>query len=137
MNKTIKLLKKNYRWSEIIRDIKQYVRNCHICKRFKTARNKYHELLNLLSILDQSWINIILDFVTNLFDNKDYNAILMIVNKLSKIHHYIFCNRWKRNHDRKNRQIACSTCMTIARIIHNDNFERRFSIHFFCVKHDM
>jgi hypothetical protein len=91
INKTIKLLKRNHRWSKMIRDVKQYVRNCHIYEKFKTARNNYHELLNSLLIFDQSWTNIILDFVTKLFNSKEYNAIFMIVNRLSKIHHYIAC----------------------------------------------
>jgi hypothetical protein len=50
VNRTIKLLRRNHRWSEMIRDVKQYVRNCHTCRRVKTARDKYHELLNSLSI---------------------------------------------------------------------------------------
>jgi hypothetical protein len=54
MNKTIKLLKRNHRWSEMIRDVKQYVRNFHICRRFKTTRDKYHELLKSLSISNRS-----------------------------------------------------------------------------------
>ncbi len=91
INKTIKLLKKNHRWSEMIRDVKQYVRNCHTCKRIKTARDKYHELLNSFSIFDRSWTNIILDFVIELFDNKKYNAVFMIINRLNKMHHYISC----------------------------------------------
>jgi hypothetical protein len=91
MNKTIKLLKRNHRWLKMIRDVKQYIRNCHICRKFKTARDKYNELLNSLSMSNRSWTNIILDFVTKLFDSRDYNAIFMIVNKLSKMHHYISC----------------------------------------------
>jgi hypothetical protein len=91
INKTIKLLKRNHRSSKIIRDVKQYVRNCHICRRIKTARNKYHEMLNSLSIFDRSWTNIILDFLIKLFDNKEYNAIFMIINRLSKMHYYILC----------------------------------------------
>ncbi len=91
VNKIIKLLKRNHRWSKIIRDVKQYVRNCHTCKRAKAAKNKYHELLNSLSMLDRSWTDITFDFVTKLFDNKKYNAILMMINRLSKMHHYISC----------------------------------------------
>jgi hypothetical protein len=91
VNKTIKLLRRNHHWSEMIRDVKQYVRNCHICKRIKATRNKYHELLNSLSMLDRSWTDIILDFVTKLFNSRDYNAVLMIINRLSKMHHYILC----------------------------------------------
>jgi Cdc6-like AAA superfamily ATPase len=66
MNRTIKLLRRNHRWSEMIRDVKQYVRNCHTCRRIKAAKNKYHELLNSLSMLDRSWTNITLDFVTKI-----------------------------------------------------------------------
>jgi hypothetical protein len=91
INRTIKLLKRNHRWSEMIRDVKQYVRNCHTCKKVKTARDKYHELLNLLSIFDRSWTDIIFDFVIELSDNRKYNAVLMIMNRLSKMHHYISC----------------------------------------------
>jgi hypothetical protein len=90
-NKTIKLLRRNHRWSRMIQDVKQYIRNCYICRRFKTARDKYNELLNSLSMFDRSWTDIIFDFVTKLSDSRDYNAILMIVNRLSKMHHYISC----------------------------------------------
>jgi hypothetical protein len=75
----------------MIRDVKQYVRNCHICRRIKATKDKYHELLNSLSMLDRSWIDITFDFVTNLFDSRDYNAILMMIDRLNKMHHYILC----------------------------------------------
>jgi hypothetical protein len=29
--------------------------------------------------------------VIELFESKDFNAILMIVNRLTKMHHYVFC----------------------------------------------
>jgi hypothetical protein len=91
INRTIKLLRRNHHWSEMISDVKQYVRNCHICRRIKATRNKYHELLNSLSMFDGSWIDITFDFVTKLFNNRDYNAVLMKIDRLSKMHHYIFC----------------------------------------------
>jgi hypothetical protein len=49
-------------------------------------------LLNFLSISDRSWTNIIINFVIELSKIKnDFNAILMIINRLIKIHHYVFC----------------------------------------------
>ncbi len=71
INKTLKLLKRNHHWSRMLRDVKQYIKNCHICRRIKTARDKYHELLNSLSTFDRSWTDIILDFVTRLLNNKE------------------------------------------------------------------
>jgi hypothetical protein len=91
VNKTIKLLRRNHHWSEMIQDVKQYVRNCHICRKVKATKDKYHELLNSLSMLDRSWTDIILDFVTELLSSRDYNAVLMIIDRLSKMHYYIFC----------------------------------------------
>jgi hypothetical protein len=91
INRTIKLLRRSHRWSEMSRNVKQYIRNCHTCRRVKAARDKYHELLNSLSIFDKSWTNITLDFVTKLFDSREYNAVLMIIDRLSKMHHYISC----------------------------------------------
>jgi hypothetical protein len=91
MNRTIKLLKRNHRWFEMIRDVKQYIRNCHTCRRFKAARDKYQRLLNSLSIFERSWIDITLDFVTSLFESREYNVIFMMIDRLSKMHHYISC----------------------------------------------
>jgi hypothetical protein len=90
INKTIKLLKRNHYWLRMIQNVKQYVCNWNICRRIKATKNKYNELLNSLSMLDRSWTNITLDFVTRLFDSRNYNAILMIIDCLNKMHHYIF-----------------------------------------------
>jgi hypothetical protein len=71
--------------------VEKYVRNCHICKRFKTSRDWYFNLLNLFSISNKFWTNIIVKFVIELSLNKEFNVILMIVNRLTKMRHYISC----------------------------------------------
>ncbi len=53
INKTIKLLKRNYTWSRLTQDVKQYIRNCHICKRTKAFKKKYQELLHSLFVLNR------------------------------------------------------------------------------------
>ncbi len=55
------------------------------------SQDKYSDLLNSLFISNRSWTNIIMNFVIELSNNKDFNAILMIINRLTKMHHYIFC----------------------------------------------
>jgi hypothetical protein len=84
-------VKKLYHWSEMRNDIKRYVRNCHVCRRSKTLRDRYSELLNSLSISNKSWIDIIMNFVTELFMSKEFNVILMMINKFIKMRHYILC----------------------------------------------
>jgi hypothetical protein len=89
---TCKYLHKWYYWSQVKQSVKRYIRNCHICKRSKTSKDKYFELLNFLFISNRSWMNIIMNFVIELSKSKkEFNAILMIVNRLTKMHHYIFC----------------------------------------------
>ncbi len=42
-------------------------------------------------ILEQRWQNIVMNFIINLFDSYNYNAILTVICKLSKERHYISC----------------------------------------------
>jgi hypothetical protein len=87
-----KYISKWYYWSQVKQSVKRYIRNGHICKRFKATRDKYSKLLNLLFISDRSWTNIIMNFVIDLSKSKnEFNVILMIVNRLTKMHHYISC----------------------------------------------
>ncbi len=68
-----------------------------ICKKFKAIRDKYFDLLNLLSILNRSWMNIIINLVIELFESKKFNAILMMWNRLTKMHHYISCTATEKD----------------------------------------
>jgi hypothetical protein len=86
-----KYLHKWYYWSQAKQSIERYIRNCHICKRFKAIRNKYSDLLNSLLILNRSWTNIIMNFMIELFDNRDFNVILTMINRFIKMHHYVSC----------------------------------------------
>jgi hypothetical protein len=92
MRRTCKHLNKWYYWSQIKQLIKRYVWDCHICKRFKVTRNKYSDLLNFLSISNWSWTNINMNFVIELSKIKnEFSAILMIINRFIKMHHYVCC----------------------------------------------
>jgi hypothetical protein len=87
-----KYLSKWYYWSQAEEFIQRYVANCHVYKRSKVSRDKYFELLNSLLISNRSWTNIIINFVTKLSKNKyEFNFILMMINWLTKMHHYISC----------------------------------------------
>jgi hypothetical protein len=96
VRRTCKYLNKWYYWSQVKQSVERYVKNCHICRRFKASRNKYSKLLNSLSISNRSWTDIIMNFVIELSKIKnDFNAILMIINKFIKMHHYVLCTAEK------------------------------------------
>ena len=66
-----------------------------MCKRVKAARDLYNELLQLLLVFKKPWVNVTMDFVTSLpkchaYD-QIYDAIFMVIDRLSKKHYYIPC----------------------------------------------
>ena len=66
-----------------------------MCKQVKAARDTYHGLLQPLPMPEQAWTNITMDFVMRLLKCKAYgqiyDAILMVIDQLSKERHYISC----------------------------------------------
>ncbi len=89
--RTVKIIKRNYYWSFMRKTIDRYIRNCYICQRSKTFRNKSNNLLQSLSISEQRWQDIAMNFIIDLSDSSEYNAILTIICRLSKERHYISC----------------------------------------------
>ncbi len=89
--KTVKIIKRNYYWSSMRKTIDQYIQNCYVYQRSKTSRNKSNDLLQSLSISEQRWQDIAMNFIINLSDSSEYNAILTIICRLSKKRHYISC----------------------------------------------
>ncbi len=87
----MKIIKRNYYWSSMRKTIDQYIRNCYVCQRSKTSRNKSNDLLQSLFISEQRWQNIVMNFIINLSDSYDYNAILTVICRLLKERHYISC----------------------------------------------
>lgn len=73
--------------------IARYIKNCHVCRKSKAPRKKYSRLLQFLSVFERPWVDINMNFVIELPSNeKDkHNAILMVVDRLIKMHHYIPC----------------------------------------------
>jgi len=91
MNRTLNLLRWSYCWSKMRTTIKRYIWNCYVCRRSKASRDQINELLKSLLILEQWWQNIFLNFIINLSESDESNAILTVIDRLSKKRHYISC----------------------------------------------
>ncbi len=89
--RTVKIIKRNYYWSSMRKTVDQYIWNCYICQRSKTSRDKSNDLLQSLFISEQRWQNIVMNFIIDLPDLYDYNAILTVICRLLKERHYISC----------------------------------------------
>ena len=73
------------------KDVDRFVRNCHICQRSCTSRHVPYGILRPLPIPQRAWQDISMDFVTRLHWSKGKNAILLVVYRLTNMHHLIPC----------------------------------------------
>ena len=85
------LLKRYYYWSNIIKIVKQYVRNYCTCCRFKIPRDVYNNLLIFVVVIDERWQDIVMNFIINLSELNEYNVIYIVIDKFFKKRHYILC----------------------------------------------
>ena len=69
--------------------VKKYIYYCNMYKLSKSSRFKKQGIFQPLSVFNQRWQDISLDFVTGIFAVKDTNAIYNIVDYLSKKRHHI------------------------------------------------
>ncbi len=91
MNRTLNLLRRSYCWSKMRTMIKRYIRNCYVYRRSKASRDRINELLKSLLIFEQRWQNISLNFIIDLSESDESNAILTVIDWLFKKRHYISC----------------------------------------------
>ncbi len=91
INQTLNLLRQSYCWSKMKTTIKRYIWNCYVYRRSKASKDRINELLKSLLILEQQWQNLSLDFIIDLSESDENNAILTVINRLSKKRHYILC----------------------------------------------
>jgi hypothetical protein len=73
--------------------VKDYVTTCDICSRSKVPRHRPYGLLRPLPILKKHWFLISMDFITNLPNSKAFDSIFVVVDRLTKMAHFMLCNK--------------------------------------------
>ncbi len=92
IRRMIDLVQRFYYWSDHRATIRQYIRNCHACQRSKASRDGTNGLLQPLSISQQRWQDIAMNFITELSLSENYNVICTIICRLFKERHYVPCH---------------------------------------------
>ncbi|SOV05801.1 uncharacterized protein UDID_18526 [Ustilago sp. UG-2017a] len=64
--------------------IADYVASCPVCARYKAPRHRPYGLLQPLATPDRPWGSISLDFIEGLPPSRNYDSILVIVDRLTK-----------------------------------------------------
>jgi hypothetical protein len=86
---TFEMVTCDHWWPSMRRTIARYVDNCDTCTRIKPARHKPYGYLRPQEIPQRRWDSISMDFVTGLPLSQGFDSILVVVDRLTKMAHYI------------------------------------------------
>ena len=87
--RTFELVSRNYWWPGMRKYIARYVDHCHTCARSKPVRHAPFGKLRPLEVPPRPWESVSMDFVVGLPESEEVNAILVVVDRLTKMAHYI------------------------------------------------
>ena len=87
--KTVELVTQNFWWPGVTREMKRYVEGCDSCQRNKNHTEQPAGKLMPNSIPEKPWTHISADFITKLPIAQGYNLILVVVDRLTKMVHFI------------------------------------------------
>lgn len=86
---TLERVLRNYYWPRIIKDIKKYIEECDMCQKNKIKRHKLYRLLQEIEAPEYPWQWITMDYIVKLPESNNYNAILVVMDRLIKYAHFI------------------------------------------------
>jgi len=87
--KTVELVTHNFWWPGVTKEVKRYVEGCDTCQRNKNRIEQPAGKLMPNSIPEKPWTYISADFITKLPLAQGYNSILVVVDQLTKMVHFI------------------------------------------------
>jgi hypothetical protein len=86
---TYSRLRQYFSWVGMKSAVKTFVQSCSICQQAKPERLRYPGLLQPLPVPDTAWEMVSLDFVEGLPKSGPFNCILVVVDKFSKLAHFV------------------------------------------------
>src|SRR5258708_7322830 len=87
--KTLELVSRNYWWPGLSRYVAKFVAGCDACNWMKTFPTQKVGKLIPNKVPDRHWQVISVDMIGELLDSKGYNAVLVVVDHLSKQIHAV------------------------------------------------
>jgi len=90
--KTYELVSRNYWWPGMTTFVKKYIMGCDMCQRMKNRPQQPFGPLVPNKVPNGPWEIISMDLITQLPESNGYNAICVIVDRLTKRAHFIPIN---------------------------------------------
>jgi len=85
----VELITQNFWWPGVTKEVKRYVEGCNSYQRNKNYTEQPVGKLMPNSIPEKPWMHISADFITKLPLAQGYDVILVVVDKLTKMVHFI------------------------------------------------
>uniref|UniRef100_A0A8C5MDR7 Gypsy retrotransposon integrase-like protein 1 n=1 Tax=Leptobrachium leishanense TaxID=445787 RepID=A0A8C5MDR7_9ANUR len=86
---TLDLILRQFWWPSVEHSVKQYVQSCPTCLRTKVNHTKTAGLLCPLPVPNRPWTQLTMDFIVDLPPSKGFNTIMVVVDRLTKMAHFI------------------------------------------------
>ena len=91
--KSTERVSRQYYRPKMSKTIKRYVKNCDTCQRSQAVRHAPYGLLQPKEVPDHPWRSIAMDLITDLPEPDRYDTILVVIDRLTKITHFISCRK--------------------------------------------
>ena len=91
--RTLWKIKRDFYWPGMLKSVTDYVKSCSSCQRHKKRRAKPKGFLQPIPATTLPWKSISMDFITGLPQSASYNAILTVVDRFTKMAHFIPCHK--------------------------------------------
>ena len=91
-DKTFNLLSRTFYLPNLRQIVHNYVQGCQLCAKTKHSQHKPYGQLHPLPIPERPWQSISMDFIVKLPLADSYDSILVVVDRFSKMAHFIPCN---------------------------------------------
>uniref|UniRef100_A0A8C8DGA7 Gypsy retrotransposon integrase-like protein 1 n=1 Tax=Oryzias sinensis TaxID=183150 RepID=A0A8C8DGA7_9TELE len=89
VHRTLSLIRRRFHWPAMVKDVREYVAACSTCARSKSSSSAPAGLLHPLPTPDRPWSHLAMDFVTGLPLSHGNTVILTVVDRFSKMAHFI------------------------------------------------
>ena len=92
-SRTKEFVARRFFWPGMSSTIKEYLHSCPVCQRIKAPRHRPFRHLGSLPVPKGLWQDLSMDFITGLPASQGYDAIWVVVNRFTKMAHYIPTNK--------------------------------------------